>query len=242
MLTRNFTKLQAKVQRHVEADQVAQGSYKTGFIGCLAGGENDPEFIEREYGIPKAVSRIAVSIFEGLPPGEAASFFAALPSAIECDGKDLSLVGWQFLAAELRSLPPATPEVQAVIAPVIDGIDLLAQGKEWPEEDAEAASKASAAYAAATTSASARTTTSAAAYAGCAASAYASATTSAVYGARAAEAIADATAAAAYAAYVIRARQATALAGGDPILAPRRQRNTLLKLIKEAPITTQENN
>ena len=89
-----------------------------------------------------AVSRIAEAIFEGLPPDEAAAFFAALSDAVESDGKDLSRVVWQFLAAELRSLSPVTPEIQAVIDPVIDGMDLLAEGEEWPQEDASAAASA----------------------------------------------------------------------------------------------------
>lgn len=38
--------------------------------------------------------------------------------------------------------------------------------------------------------------------------------------------------------FAARARQATALADGDPILSRRRQRDTLLKLIKEAPMET----
>ena len=144
MLTKNLHQLQTEVQRHVAADQVAQGSYKTCFIGCLAKKKDSPEFIESEYGIPLAVSRIAESIFEGLPPDEALAFFEAFPSAVESDRKDLTRVCWQFLAAELRSLPPVEPEIQAVIDPVIDGMDLLSEGKEWPEEDASAAVRAAA--------------------------------------------------------------------------------------------------
>jgi hypothetical protein len=48
MLTKNFRRLQTEVQRHVAADQVAQGSYKTCFIGCLAKQKDSPEFIESE--------------------------------------------------------------------------------------------------------------------------------------------------------------------------------------------------
>jgi hypothetical protein len=226
MLTKNFHQLQAEVQRHVEAALVKQGSCKTGVIGnlargiCLAGKKNSPEYIEREYGIPRMVSLLAESIFGGLPRSEAASFFAALPSAIECDGKDLSRVGWQFLAAESRALPAVSAEAQAVVAPVIKGMDLLAEGKEWPARQAESASKASAAYVYA--------------YAGCAASTYD-------------WAVADAAYAAAYA-YTDAAYDAStydwaaaAYSATDPIPARRRQRDTLLKLIKEAPITLEEN-
>ena len=158
-----------------------------------------------------AVSRIAESIFEGLPSDEAPAFFTAFSDAVERNGKDLSRVVWQFLAAELRSLPPVTPEVQAVIDPVIDGMDLLSEGEEWPEEDASAAARA----------------------ANAADSPVAWAAASAAYCAviavdRAASAAVD-TADAASAA----ARVATRC----------RQRDLLLTLIKEAPVTTtQENN
>ena len=136
MLTRNFQQLQHEVAYHVEADRVAQGSYSTCFIGCLAHGEDNPDYIEAQYGIPLVVTRIAESIFEGLPEDEAIGFFAALPSAVGFDGKDLSRVGWQFLASELRSLPPVLSEIQAVIDPVIAGMDLLAAGKEWSKKEA----------------------------------------------------------------------------------------------------------
>lgn len=216
MLTKNFHQLQAEVSAHVAADQVAQGSYKTCFIGCLAGGKDLPEFLQSEYGIPLAVSRIAKSIFEGLPPDEAAAFFAALPAAIECNGKDLSRVVWQFLAAELRSLPPVEPEVQAATNLAIKGMDLLAQDKEWPEGDASAVARAAAwaAYYAA--------------WAGDSAAARASASTASA--ARAAGWAADCAGWAAD-------------CDAQPRTARRRQRDLLLKLIKEAPVTTtQEDN
>jgi hypothetical protein len=91
-----------------------------------------------------AVFRIVEVIFEGLPSDGAAVFVAAFSNAIESDGKNLRLVVWQFLAAELRSLPPVEPGMQAIIDTVIDGMDLLAQGKEWPEEAAAAAAAAAA--------------------------------------------------------------------------------------------------
>ena len=86
MLTKNFQKLQAEVTAHVSADRVAQGSYETCSIGCLANGRDDPEFIERTYGIPVMVSRIAESIFEGLPADQEVDFFTAIPQAIGSDG------------------------------------------------------------------------------------------------------------------------------------------------------------
>ena len=136
MLTKNTDKLRSEVAAHVAADSVVQGNYwdaenhKGCFIGCLAKG-NYPTISEAEYGLPVMVQRIAESIFEGLAPDEAKAFFAALPDAVSCDGKDLSKVGWQFLAAELRALPAQSAEIQSVIDPVIAGMDLLASGQEW---------------------------------------------------------------------------------------------------------------
>lgn len=146
MLTKNFSQLKAEVQRHIAADSVAQGSYSTCFVGCLANQSDDPQYIESTYGIPRMVSRIAESIFEGLPENtEASAFFAALPKAVGCDGKDLSRVPWQFLAKELnelKSLPTVEDEIQSMINTVIKGMNLLGEGKEWPEGDARAASDA----------------------------------------------------------------------------------------------------
>ena len=131
MLTKNFKDLQRGVKLLVEANCVFQGNYKSGFICCLTGGKVNHEVIEREYGIPLAISCIAKNIFEELPPGDAPSFFAASPEAVGCDGKDLSRVVWQFLAVELRELLLVSAKTQAVVAPVIAGMDLLAEGKEW---------------------------------------------------------------------------------------------------------------
>ena len=217
MLTKRFHQLQTKVAAHVAADRVKQGSYKTCFIGCLANREDSPEFIQREYGIPLAVSRIAEVIFERLPSDEAPAFFAAFPDAIQCNRKDLSRVVWQFLAAELRSLPPVTPEVQAIIDTVATGMDLLAEGKEWPKEDAIA------------TALSAR----AAGAAGWAASA-------AGWAASAAEWASSADKIAGWAASAAGRAARAAVNAADGFDARSRQRDLLLKLIKEAPITQQE--
>ena len=151
-LTKNTDKLRQEVAAHVAADSIVQGIYwdeevnRGCFIGCLAKSD-DPTINEATYGLPVMVQRIAESIFEALPADEAKAFFAALPDAVACDGKDLTKVGWQFLAAELRSLPTQPAEVQAVIDPVIAGMDLLASGQEWSA--AEAAARAAAARAAA---------------------------------------------------------------------------------------------
>ena len=153
MITRNFDRLRREVAAHVASDTIIQGSYwdeethRGCWIGCLAHDE-DPAANEAEYGLPIMLQRIAESIFEALPVDEAKAFFAALPDAVGCDGKDLSRVGWQFLAAELRSLPPQPADIQAVIDPVVAGMDRLANGQDWPVAHAAAAAR-DAAYAAA---------------------------------------------------------------------------------------------
>ena len=133
-LTKNTAKLREEVAAHVAADSIIQGIYwdekasKGCFIGCFAKGDN-PVINETTYGLPVMLQRIAENIFEALPAVEAKAFFAALPDAVACDGKDLTKVGWQFLAAELRNLPEQPAKIQAVIDPVIAGMDLLASGQ-----------------------------------------------------------------------------------------------------------------
>jgi hypothetical protein len=162
MLTRNFDQLSKEVEHHVACDAIQQGSYWDGsrgcFIGCLAH-SSDPTKVQDTYGLPIMLQRIAENIFESLPLKEAQAFFAALPTAVGCDNKDLSKVGWQFLASELRSLPPQPAEITAVIEPVVVGMDLLAAGQEWPAATADAA------YAAATATATAAAAYATAAYA-----------------------------------------------------------------------------
>ena len=157
-LTKNTDKLRQEVAAHVAADSIVQGTYwdsgnESGcFIGCLAKSD-DPTINEATYGLPVMVQRIAENIFEALPADEAKAFFAALPDAVACDGKDLTKVAWQFLAAELRSLTKQPAEIQAVIDSVIAGMDLLASGQEWPEAaraaDAARAAGSAAGFAAA---------------------------------------------------------------------------------------------
>jgi regulator of protease activity HflC (stomatin/prohibitin superfamily) len=233
MITRNTDKLRREVAAHVVADTIAQGIYwdeetqRGCFIGCLAHSD-DPEINEAEYGLPIMLQRIAETIFEGLPAADAKAFFADLPNAVGCDGKDLSRVGWQFLAAELRSLPPQPADIQAVIDPVIAGIDRLANGQDWPA--AYAANAANAAYAAyAATANAAAAATEATAYAATEATAYAATEATAADAAYAAR---DATAATARAAY---AATATATATATANAARLRQRDLLLQLISDAP-------
>jgi len=235
MLTKNTDQLRQQVAAHVAADSIAQGVYwdihdKRGcFIGCLAHSD-DPGINEQTYGLPVMIQRIAESIFEKLPENEAKAFFAALPDAVGCDGKDLSKVGWQFLAAELRALPEQPDEIQVVIDPVIAGMDLLASGQEWAAARARAAAEAAASRALAAWAAA----IDAAAWAADAA-AWAAAAAAAVRAADAAWA-ADAAAWAADAA--VRAADA---AWAADAAARRRQRDTLLALISQAPVMEVDN-
>jgi hypothetical protein len=205
ILTINHAKMAAEVAKHIAADAVVQGEYWDGthgcFIGCLAH-SSDASFLEREYGLPEPLVRICENIFEGLAPDEAKAFFAAIPDAVGRDGKDLSRVHWAFLASELRALPKVLDDIQAVIDPVIAGMDLLAAGGKWSADAARAAARAAA-----------------------------SASAAAAYAARAAaRAAAYAAADAAYAAYA-----AAAAAYAASYAAPRkRQRVTILNLIKAA--------
>ena len=226
MLTKNTDQLRRVVSEHIAQDSIVQGTYwneetASGcFIGCLAH-DNRPELNERQYGLPVMLQRIAESIFEKLPADEAKEFFNSLPDAVRCDGKDLTKVGWQFMAAELRALPQQSPDIQAVIDPVIVGIELLAAGQEWGEAAAKAAADAALAVA------NAAAWADAADVAGDAAAAAGDAAAAAADAARAATWAAWATAAAA------RAADVAALA------ARRRQRDLLLRLIAEAPVVEQ---
>ena len=235
MLTRNFDQLSKEVKHHVECDAIRRGSYWDGsrgcFIGCLSH-SGDTAKVQDTYGLPIMLQRIAESIFESLPLKEAQAFFAALPTAVSCDNKDLSRFGWQFLASELRSLPPQPAEIAAVIEPVIVGMDLLAAGQEWSAAYAYAAttkSAAAAARAAAAAYAAATTTDTAAAAAAHAAYARAAA-------ARAAAAYAATTKSAAAAYAAAAAAYAAAAADTAAAAARLRQRDLFLRLIAEAPI------
>ena len=202
ILTRNHAELTLKVASHIEADAVIQGGYWDGhkgcFIGCLTH-SSDPKPAQERFGLPEPLLRIAESIFERLPTDDAKGFFAELPKAVGRDGKDLSRVQWAFLAAELSALPNVPADIQAVIDPVIGGMETLASGGDWSKDAAYAARAADAAYAAHAAAAAAR----AAAAADAGHAAY-----SAAYAARdayAADAAADAADAAYAAAYAARA-------------------------------------
>jgi len=147
-LTKNTEILRAEVAAHIKADALVRGSYwkpsknavggQGCFISCLTH-SSDPTPASTQFGLPVAVLRIAENIFEALPDHEGKAFFAALPDAVGRDGRDLSRVVWAFLAAELRALPQTTDAAQAVIDPVIDGMDLIFSGQQWPDAHAYAA-------------------------------------------------------------------------------------------------------
>jgi hypothetical protein len=224
MLTKNTDKLRREVAAHVEADRVIQGTYwdedaqRGCFIGCLNHSDN-PSGAEEEYGLPIAVQRIAETIFENLPADEARAFFAALPDVM-CDGKNLSLVHWQFLASELRNLPPVSGDIQSVIDPVVAGLDLLASGQQWSKAEAAEAAEAAAEAAEAATEAAARAMAMAMAWAAKAAT-RAAGTAQATWTAQAAQA----------------ATWATWAAGAATWAATvRRQRDLLLRLIRDAEV------
>jgi hypothetical protein len=222
ILTRNIDVLRKEVEAHLAADALVAGHYwfsrpnavggKGCFIGCLTHSE-DPSLAHERFGLTVPLMRIAENIFEALPQEDGRAFFAALPDAVEANGKDLSRVHWAFLASELRALPKVDEGTQPAIDHVIEGMDLLAIGKEWSADAARAAAYAARAAARAAAYAAAYAVD--AAYAAARAAAYAAA-----YAVDAAYAAADAARAAAYADAAARIRQ----------------RDTLLRLIKEAPM------
>ena len=228
-LTKNTEILRAEVAAHIKADALVRGAYwkpsknavggQGCFISCLTHSDDPTPAFER-FGLPVAVLRIAENIFESLPSAEGSAFFAALPDAVGRDGKDLSRVHWGFLAAELRAMPQTTDAAQAVIDPVIDGMDLLFSGQQWTaDRAARAAADAANAFSAAASAAafSAEAAAEAAAFSANADRAADSAATAAD----------DSVNAATYAASVAKAAEAAGR-------ARLRQRDTLLALIAAA--------
>ena len=151
MKTRNIELMTVEIDQHRAADLLVQGIYYYGatgqgcFIGCLAH-DNDTAMIAERFGVPEPLTRLLESIFERLPFDKAAEFFSAIPRAIGRDGRDLTRVHWAFLADLLRHLPDT--QARDAVADATAGMDLLAEGKEWPEAAAEEAKAAEAAKAA----------------------------------------------------------------------------------------------
>jgi|694.fasta_scaffold16660_6 hypothetical protein len=220
-LTRNTDLLKQGVHEHITADVVVQGKYwsdgKGCFIGCLTYSDDPTPAVER-FGLTECILRIAEHIFESLPLEEAKQFFFDFPGAVATDGKDLSLIHWAFLGETLRNLPPQRPEIQAVIDPVIDGMDLLASGSVWEKGTRAAASDAArAAYAASCAAGDAAGNAGNAAWA-----------VSDAAGVAAGDAASDGVWAATMAVDMAYCRAAET----------RRQRESLLRLIREAPVVT----
>ena len=220
MKTQNIELMTAEIDAHRAADLLVQGSYynpETGrgcFIGCLTHG-NDTAVIADRFGVPEPLTRSLESIFERLPALEAAEFFSAIPRAIGKDGRDLTRVHWAFLADLLRHLPDT--QARDVVADVTAGMDLLATGKDWPGARMKAVRARSAAEMEATM-------------------AMAMAMVAAAQAAEAAQTARAAEAAEAVAEAAARAAQAGAAAAEMEARAEetRRQRDAILRLIREA--------
>lgn len=133
MLTHDTDTMRAEIAQHIEADAVRGGHYWDGqtgcFIGCLARSSRAETLTDR-FGLPLPLVRICEAIFERLPYEEQPAFFREVGEALR-DGQDLSRVHWAFLADTLRHLPDT--DARNLVATVIDGIDRLARGDEWPE-------------------------------------------------------------------------------------------------------------
>jgi hypothetical protein len=237
-LTKNTDLLKQEVHEHITADVVVQGKYwsdgKGCFIGCLTYSDDPTPAVER-FGLTECILRIAEHIFESLPLEEAKQFFFDFPGAVATDGKDLSLIHWAFLGETLRNLPPQRPEIQAVIDPVIDGMDLLASGSVWEKGTRAAASDAARAAASAWAARAVAGAATRAAYAASCAAGDAAGNAG-----NAAWAVSDAAGVAARAAASDGVWAATMAVDMAYCRAAetRRQRESLLRLIREAPVVT----
>ena len=228
MISKNIEQMKVEISNHIAADALVQGRYWDGekgcFISCLTHSSKAEDVLEK-FGLPVELVKICESIHEGLPEGEYQDFFAKVGDAIEVDGKDLSKVHWLFLKEILESLPKQELGVQQVIEPVIAGMNLLTKGQEWPDAYAAAARAARAAAAADAADAAAADAAARAARASFAARAYASYSAYAAYAADAA----------AYAADVYGA-DADAYGAADAADARIKQKEIMLRLLKEAPM------
>ena len=181
-----------QVAAHTAADEIIQGKYwengKGCFIGCIAHGSS-PTVVEQMTGFPIMLTKIAESIFEGLPNDVAKGFPKRVIEAANV-GADLSLVSWKFLHWLIDDVLTefADNKTRAACSPALDIVAAKSRGEEISSDAADAAADAAAAYAARAAAYAAR----AAAYAARAAAAYAAraAAYAAAYAARAADAAA----------------------------------------------------
>ena len=221
--------VRGQVAAHAAADEIAQGVYwengKGGFIGCIAHSSN-PARVEELTGFPVMLTKLAESIFERLPNGQAKAF---LPRAINAPkvGASLDLVGWKFLHWLVEDVlrEHGTDDVRAGCAAALA---VLADKAEGREVIADAAYAAYAAAYAAARAADTADAADAAAYAAARAAAYAADATYAAAAYAAARA-ADATYAAA-AAYAADADAAASAADAARI----RQADKFVELLEAA--------
>ncbi len=140
METKNIKLMKERTAMHIAADEVIQGRYndnvdRGSFIGCHSQSD-DHWWLVDEYGIPLPLVSILGSIFHSLFLSDFKHFFSSIPDAIAVDGKDLSLVHWRFLMQILEDMPKQEKEIQAAIDVVIQGMSTLADGGDWPTDDA----------------------------------------------------------------------------------------------------------
>lgn len=147
MLTKNIEIMKAEIAAHIAADQVLQGLYwdsnngKGCFVGCLTRSA-DAEKVTERFGIPVPLVKIFEHIFERSSEADSIKFFKDVGDAIGSDGKDLSRTHWVFLLDTLKKIPKQEVDIQEVIDPVIDGIELLAKGQPWSTDAARVAAHA----------------------------------------------------------------------------------------------------
>lgn len=137
MKTINIEQMKAETIKHLEADAVIQGEYweaddnEVGghgcFIGCLVHSASTAN-VERKFGMPLMLVKVAETIFENLHLEDAKDFFKTIPEAIAEDGKDLSNVVWTLLASELRNLSVDLGDNQKAVDRVISGLERMAAG------------------------------------------------------------------------------------------------------------------
>jgi hypothetical protein len=220
MFAQNTTVLKTDVSSHVTVGQIVQGMYWTNNTGCLTHPGKARAVNEAFFDMPLPLIRICEDIFGGLAENAAVRFFADVSQAIGHDKKDLSLVQWQFLRDTFLRLPEITPETQTVI----DGLSLLADGKEWNSKDA--------AYAAAAAYCD-DTADNAAAVAAARAADYAANTDYAEYSMAAAENAVD---------YARAARYAANTDDVDYAAERLKQAQSIIRLLKNAPKIVQQKN
>ena len=144
-------RVRAQVAAHTQADEITQGRYwedgKGCFIGCIAHG-SDVRVVEKLTGFPIMLTRIAESIFEGLPNDRAKLFPQQIIQTVQT-GANLSLVAWKFLHWLVSDVleTHGTLEVRAGCAAALEVLAAKARSEDVTSGTARAT--ADAAYAAA---------------------------------------------------------------------------------------------